>query len=335
METRYKFRHVNELTGLFVLGVVAVVVAGLIFSGHSQRWFARKFSFQVLLPEAGTSGLRRGDEVFILGVSAGMVDDIIVADDGRMKARVKVGRDFERFVRTDSTASIKKAFAVAGDSFMEISRGSGVALPRNDPVILCLPSEDSLDRMEKMLADLRAELVPVVQKAGAGLEQWTKLGADLQQTQQKLSGVLTRLDHLALGLEEGKGTAGKLLNDNALADEARKLLSQANETMSQLQVTVTNLDAAVKDVRTGSARFPEIANSVAAGTKELPGLVDQTQTSMRELERLIEGLQRNWLVRKYINHTNPQPSYPPAGTAKSPKKSGQGVRSPADSSRGR
>src|SRR6476469_2309328 len=130
MQTRFKFRHVNELVGVFVLSVVALVIVGVIFSSHSQRWFARKFGFDVLLPEAGTSGLRRGDEVFILGVSAGLVDDVIVKDDGRVKAHVKMRRDFERFVRVDSTASIKKAFAVAGDSFMEISAGGGQSLPK-------------------------------------------------------------------------------------------------------------------------------------------------------------------------------------------------------------
>jgi len=110
MKTRFKFRHVNEMTGLFVIGVLLLVVAGIIFSGHSQRWFSRKYSFKILLPEAGASGLRQGDEVFVLGVSAGMVDDITVADDGHMTAHVKIRRDFERFVRTDSTASIKKVF---------------------------------------------------------------------------------------------------------------------------------------------------------------------------------------------------------------------------------
>jgi phospholipid/cholesterol/gamma-HCH transport system substrate-binding protein len=305
MEKRFKFRHVNELTGLFVIAVVALVVAGVVFSGHSQRWFARKYAFDVLLPESGTSGLRRGDEVFILGVSAGLVDDITVGDDGRMKAHVKVRRDFERFVRIDSTASIKKAFAVAGDSFMEIERGTRAPLPERSPTIPCLPSEDSLGRMEKMLASLSAELIPVVKKAGTGLDEWTKLGADLQKTREQLTGLFARLDSLAAGLEQGKGTAGKLLTETELADDAQKLLAQANQTLSQLQGMVTNLNLAVKDVQKGTARLPEIADAVANETKELPGLVEQTQTSMRELERLIEALQRHWLVRKYVDKTNP------------------------------
>src|SRR3954467_6748318 len=144
MQSHFKFRHVNEWVGLFVLGVAALVLTGIFFSSHSQRWFGRKFTLDVLLPQAGTSGLRRGDEVFILGVSAGLVQDVIVQDDGRVKAHVKIRRDFERFVRADSTASIKKAFAVAGDSFMEISTGSGASLEGKTPTIVCVASEDSL-----------------------------------------------------------------------------------------------------------------------------------------------------------------------------------------------
>ena len=230
MEKRFKFRYVNEVTGVFVIVVLGLVVAGLIFSGHSQRWFAPKYAFNVLLPEAGTSGLRRGDEVFILGVSAGLVDEVRVGDDGRMKARVKIRRDFQRFVRADSTASIKKVFGLAGDSFMEISRGSRAALPTQDPAIPCLISEDSLGRVEKMLGDLRAELIPIVKKAGLTLDEWTKLGVDLQKTQGELHQLVARLDNLATGVEQGKGTAGRLFANAALADEAQKLLGQPDPT---------------------------------------------------------------------------------------------------------
>jgi phospholipid/cholesterol/gamma-HCH transport system substrate-binding protein len=310
MEARFKFRHVNELTGLFVLGVLALVLAGAIFSGHSQRWFERKFTFDVRLPEQGALGLRRGDEVFILGVSVGVVVDIQVGEDGRMTASVKIRRDFERFVRTDSSASIKKVFGVAGDSFMEITRGTGVALPSHKPEIACLASEDSLGRMEKMLADLHSELMPVVRKASGGLDEWGKLGGDLRKNSEQLHQFVARLDCLASGIEQGKGTAGMLLNDSAIVDEAQKFLIAANETMDELRAGVTKLNVAAASVQTGTIRLPEITDALANEARDLPGLVRQTQTSMRELERLIEALQQNWLVRKHINKTDPPPARP-------------------------
>jgi phospholipid/cholesterol/gamma-HCH transport system substrate-binding protein len=305
MQTRFKFRHVNEWVGFFVLGVVALVLTGIVFSSHSQRWFGRKFTFDVLLPQAGTSGLRRGDEVFILGVSAGLVDDVKVQDDGRVKAHVKIRRDFERFVRADSTASIKKAFAVAGDSFMEISTGTGAPLKGDSPTIVCLPSDDSLGRMEKIVSDLQAELIPLVKKASAGLEEWTALGADLKTARLELSGLFARWDRLTYVLEEGKGAAGRLMTDPAFADDAQELLTRANIAMLQFQTMATNLNAAATNIQTGAARVPEIADALANEMKDLPGLVRQTQISMVELERLIEALQRHWLVRKYVDPAEP------------------------------
>jgi phospholipid/cholesterol/gamma-HCH transport system substrate-binding protein len=333
METRFKFRHVNELTGLFVLAVLALVVTGVIFSGQSQRWFARKYAFEVRLPEQGTSGLRRGDEVFILGVSVGLVDDIGVGNDGRMNARVKIRREFERFVRADSVAFIKKVFGVAGDSFMEITRGTNAPLSLSDPAIACLASEDPLGKIDKMLTSLHAELAPAVKKAGTGIEAWTKLGTDLQETQTELKHLVARLGDLATGVEQGKGTAGKLLTDTGLADEAQKFLAQANQAMSELQGTVTNLNAAVKNVQNGTARLPEITEAVADEAKDLRGIVRQTQTAMRELERSSEAVQRHWFLRGHVNRTNPPPIRPLTETAEADRKPLKAFRSPRDSAR--
>lgn len=333
MQTRFQFRHVNEWVGGFVLGVVALVITGLVFSSHSQRWFGRKFSFDVLLPQSGTSGLRRGDEVFILGVSAGLVNDVTVQDDGRVKAHVKIRRDFERFVRTDSTASIKKAFAVAGDSFMEISTGTGAPLKGDSPTIVCLPSEDSLGRMEKIVSDLQAELIPLVKKAGAGLEEWTALGADLKMARLELSGLFARWEILTDTLEEGKGTVGRLLTDPSLFEEAQDILGRANLAMMQFQSMATNLNAAATNIQTGAARVPEIADALANEMKDLPGLVHQTQISMVELERLIEALQRHWLVRRYVDPADPlslQAVTEPIGTEEKPRRV---LRSPRGAAR--
>jgi phospholipid/cholesterol/gamma-HCH transport system substrate-binding protein len=125
---------------------------------------------------------------------------------------------------------------------------------------------------------------------------------------------------MVAGVEAGKGSVGKLITDPALADEAQKVVAQANQTLSELRGVVTNLNVAAKNVQSGTVRLPEITDAIADEAKELPGLVQQTQTSMRELERLSEATQHHWLLRKYVNKTNPPPGVPLSENAVSERK---------------
>ena len=53
---RFKFRHVNEITGTFVLVIVAVLIAAVVWTGHSQRWFRSRVTLRIILPEARRGG---------------------------------------------------------------------------------------------------------------------------------------------------------------------------------------------------------------------------------------------------------------------------------------
>jgi hypothetical protein len=85
------------------------------------------------------------------------------------------------------------------------------------------------------------------------------------------------------------------------------LLVKANRSMDELEITLTNLQQASGNLQLASVNLPAISDTLGKEAKDLPGLVVQTQTSMRELERLIEAMQRHWLLRKYVNKTNPPP----------------------------
>jgi phospholipid/cholesterol/gamma-HCH transport system substrate-binding protein len=248
-----------------------------------------------------------------------------------MEARASIRYDFFRFVRADSSAVVKKKFGVAGDSFFEITRGEGRPLPEKDASIVC--NEQFQSALESAIEEIRRETLLVLKKTSVGLDTWTRLGADLGETWQHLDQITVRLESMTAGVEQGKGTVGKLLTDTALADEAQKLLARANQTMSELRGVVTNLNAAVKNVQGGTERLPEITGAVADEAKDLPGLVQQTQTSMRELERLIEAMQRHWLVRKYVNKTNPPPLRPTPVSEEPVKKPIKALRSPRDSAK--
>jgi phospholipid/cholesterol/gamma-HCH transport system substrate-binding protein len=311
----FKFRRVNEITGTFVLVVVAVLIAAVVWTGHSQRWFKSRVTLRIVLPEAGAAGIRQGSDVFVLGTLVGSVSDVVVDETGRMEAQTNIRRDFFRFVRADSSAVVKKKFDLAGDSYFEITRGQGEPLPEKNASIVC---KEFPGTMETAIEEVRSAALPVITKLSAGLDTWNALGTNLITTQAQLEQLTARLNNIVVGVEQGKGTAGKLITDPALADEMQNLLVRANDVMSELQGIATNLNVAVNNLQNGTARLPEIAGTVANETKDLPGLVRQTQVSMLEVERLVEAMQKTWLVRKYVNHTNPPPvqPYSPKDSAK-------------------
>jgi len=328
-EERFKFRRVNEITGTFVLVVIAVLVAVVIWTGHSQRWFKSRVTLRIALPEAGAAGIRQGSEVYFLGTLVGTVASVEVDETGRMEAEANIRRDFFRFVRVDSSAVVKKKFGVAGDSFFEISRGKGQPLSERNASIVC--TEQFQSALELAIDEIHKEAMVVLTKTGAGLDTWTKLGVNLSETQQHVDQLSIRLDNMAAGIEAGKGTAGRFITDPALADGTQDLLAKANEAMSELQNVVTNLDLAVRNVQNGTERLPEITDAVADETKDLPGLVLQTQSSMREMERLIEAMQHHWFLRRYVNKTNPPPLHPAYELPAPEKKPLKNLRSPKDS----
>ena len=324
MAEHFKFRRVNEITGTFVLVVVALLIAALVWTGHSQRWFKSRVTLRIILPEAGAAGIRQGSEVYFLGTLVGSVSDVVVDTTGRMEAQANIRRDFFRFVRADSSAVIKKKFGVAGDSFFEITRGQGQPLPEKNASIVC--NEQFQSALEAAVEEIRRETVLALKKTSTGLDTWTTLGTNLMTTRERLDQLVGRVDNMAADVQAGKGTVGKWLTDPGTADELKTLLVKANHSVDELQVTLNNLQQA-------STNLPAISDAVGKEAKDLPGLVLQTQVSMREVERLIEAMQRHWLVRKYVNPTNPPPLRPLSEPAAPEKKPVKVLHSPRDSAK--
>jgi len=315
MKQRFKFRHVNEITGIFVILVGVVLIAAIVWTARSQGWFRGTVSLQIVLPEAGAAGIRQGSEIYFLGTLVGTVSDVVVDTAGRMEARTSIRSDFFRFVRVDSSAIVKKKFGVAGDAYFEITRGQGEPLPKKDASIIC---RDLPDTLETTIEEFRSAVLPVLEKLSVGLDTWTtlgeklsagadawtRLGTNLGESRQHLDILVGRLDRIIAGVEQGKGTAGKLLTDPAIADDLKTILDKGNVSMDQLQTIL-------QDVKAAGTDLSAVSEALATEAKDLPGLVLQTQQTLYELERLIEGIQRHWLIRKYIEQRQSSTRIPP------------------------
>lgn len=295
MEERFKFRHIHAITGTFVLAVVAVLIAAIVWTSRSQHWFRSNVTLRIVLPEIGAAGIRQGSEVYFLGTLVGTVSDVTVAPTGRMEARVSIRRDFFLFVRADSSAVVKRKFGVMGDAYFEITRGQGQSLSEKNASIIC--NEQLPGAMEEAIEEVRREFVPALKKLSAGLETWTALGTNLVTATGRLDKLIVRVDDMATDLQQGKGTAGRLLTDPTVADELEKLLAKANASMDELKLILGNVQQA-------STNFPAIAGTVHQSAQDLPALVAQTQQTMHEIERLVRGMQRFWLLSGAIRQAD-------------------------------
>ena len=125
------------------------------------------------------------------------------------------------------------------------------------------------------------------------IEEYTALAADLRSTNGPMMKLLANLEQITAGLERGEGSAGQLLRDPALASELTRILEQVNVALGEVQKILA-------DVKATTAQLPAAAQTVGREVEDLPGMVVQSQATLREAERLIQGIQQNWLIRKHV-----------------------------------
>ncbi len=282
MAKPFKFRYVNEIAGGFVLLVAALLIVGVVVAGHAQRWFEAVHELNIVFPPEGSLDLQKGSEVYILGTRVGSVDEITVADDGSMAGRISVRGNFIRFVRTDSQAIVRKKFGVAGDAYIEITKGSGAERPDDQPLI-CLKDVEIMETVQNLVQQFRDATLPAIEQLRKAVEEYTNLAADLRRPEGNLQQLISHLDKIAEGLEKGEGMVGRVLRDPKMAEQLDGIMASIQSTLADVQKIVSDLE--------------DSAGIVKDEMKDMPGVVLQTRETMRETEKLITAIQKSWLVR--------------------------------------
>lgn len=293
MAKKFKFRYVNEIVGGFVLLVVLLLLAGVLVAGHAQHWFEAMYEINLRFPPEGSMELQKGGEVMLLGAKVGSVQDILVGDDGNISGTIRVRGPFMRFVRADSIALVKKKLVVTGDAYIELTRGTGGELPRIGGEIECVKDTEIMQMLEEALEELQKEAKKTVELVDAAIEEYTGLAAGMNDPDGNLQQLLANSNGLLEDLRKGKGIPAKVLNDPAMAKDVEDIVSQVQDLMTKINAMATELQAVV-------AKLPPMADTMAGEVDNLPVVIGESQTLMRETTTLLDGLQKHWFLRKYM-----------------------------------
>ena len=341
MSAPFLFRHANAAAGCFVSLTAVVLLGALLFSARVQGWLEPRTEIVLRLPEAGSEGLREGAEVTVLGTRVGKVDAIELLPDGHLTARLKIRRDyFQRFIRSDSEAVIRKKFGV-GEAMVEITRGHADELPV-DRTDVPVRSETSLtDQLESVSTQITAQVSEVLEEVRLTVIEARGLITDIRDPTGEVMRTLVVTRAMLEDIHAGRGTAGLVLFDEDTRAETEASLRRVHGLIDTLSGATTNVLVQVED---GAARIPPILvkvdgtlsnlqqsvaevprtmsllnqnlahlentlGALAGQGDAIPRLVQQISDSLKETEILIKGIQNHWLLRKYVDE-NGTPALP-------------------------
>jgi len=296
-----RLRWVHEATGAMVLISAGLFAAALILAGRAQGWFEKDFVLRTSLKKSAMS-LQRGAEVQIQGAVAGRVGDIVPDEQGDLMTTYILRGRFRDLIRTNSVAVVKKKFQIFGEAYVEITPGDR-RLPLLEPHDWIETTEDVqlLEKISEFVEDARLTMIPML---------------------EEVQNILMNVNEILLAATEGKGLVGALLREEALVRQIERILSEVERTAAESPEAVREATALIQEAKRlveDLRRFSEEAEgkvrsldteslgreaeAVMQGTREsladLPGLMRETERTLREIRRLTETLQRHWLLRRY------------------------------------
>jgi phospholipid/cholesterol/gamma-HCH transport system substrate-binding protein len=198
--------------GLFTIAGLAVLIAIIFLIGNKRNLFSSTFG--VYGTFKNVNGLAIGNNVRFAGITVGIVDNITIINDTTVRVDLTLNDDVKKFLKKDSKISIGSD-GLMGDKLVVIAPGgitSQVQVKDGDQ----LPSVPPVDA-DKIIA----KLTGIADNAGT---------------------LIQNLSEITGKVNNGKGSLGRLLNNDKMANDLDATVKQAKNTMANVHKTTSTLN---------------------------------------------------------------------------------------------
>jgi phospholipid/cholesterol/gamma-HCH transport system substrate-binding protein len=239
--------------GAFVLAGLTAMGAVIFLIGDERQLFRSKTAYSTAFEDV--QGLRRGSPVRMGGVDIGTVvsvDYASAANDKDIHVRLSISVDDARRIRKDSIATIEGK-GLLGDKMIVVTVGTpgqpqlpeGAAIPSRAP--------EDLGKLIARVANISGQ----VEKVVTNLEHATGSLAN-EQFQGDIRNATASLARILDAVDRGDGYVGKLLHDPAEATRVSQLMSNLQQTSSELTRATQSVNQILTRVNTGPGFVHEV-----------------------------------------------------------------------------
>ena len=282
MELEYSKKE--KLAGIFVIGVIAMLIAVVVIIGRGRSWFKSYVTYYATFNES--YNLKVNGDVKLYKADIGKIKNITPAEN-RVKIELLILEEFASRIRAGTIVTVESPTFI-GSEYISVYPGNpSEALIAENGVI---PS-----REKKSIADIMEEFQ--IEKTAKMLIKTIQDFANVAQTLQDPSGpffsaveefkdTFANLQKITASINKGKGSIGDLINSKKTIDSVNNIIDSTNEVIDSLKRIAANIEKGSEDV-------PKITDTTMKGIEEIREGVDN-------IDRLVKSLEQNFLIKRNL-----------------------------------
>lgn len=210
MENNNKDKASKVKLGIFVVVGVVLFLVGIYYIGQKQRLFSPTFRINAMYKDI--NGLQVGNNVRFAGIDIGTVEAIEIINDTSVKVQMLLDKEVKKFIKADAAAAIGSE-GLMGNKLVLLSPGTSTAAEIENDAMVKTANGSSID-------EIMASVKVVADNAA----------------------IITGDLAVVMGnIKDGKGSIGKLLSDEKVANDLGQTVSNLKEGTQGLK---ENMDAA-------------------------------------------------------------------------------------------
>jgi phospholipid/cholesterol/gamma-HCH transport system substrate-binding protein len=294
--------------GAFVVVGVLLFTAALFMIGSRRLLFEERIPIHTEFKRLGQ--LQSGAVVRVAGLDAGEVTDIQIPStpSGKFRVRMEVRKDVHHLIRADSVAT-SQTEGLVGAIFVNITTGTDQApqipengtIPGREPLQmadLLQQMSDTVSMVNDTVASLRGDITTAVKQVALTAEDAHALLEDVRPDITVIAKNGSRISadtqQVIAAIREGRGTLGKLVNDDALYVRAREIADQAKDVMVNVREVTNEARRAIADFRSKDGPAQGLMGDMRV-------TLNQAREATADLADNMEALKHNFLLRGFFN----------------------------------
>ncbi len=279
------------IVGIFIFLGIAIFIWTVLTLGSQKNTFEKSVAIKTFFQNV--NGLQKGNNIWFSGVKVGTIEDVKLIGNGKVEVDMNINKQSVDYIHNNAKAKLSTD-GLIGNKIIEIYGGTSQA-----PAIT---SGDILNNEEMLNTDA--------------------MMATLSKNNDNLLAITNNFKLISSKMAEGKGSIGKLLNDETFADELNKTVVTLNHVSSNLEKLTANVDNYTSKLNdTGN-----LANDLVTDTvifSKLRSTVSQLQQVSAKSKEIMSSLQdAATTVNDGLKNTNA-----PAGMLLGDEKTAEGLKS--------